>query len=93
MVASGNPDLAGMEPDVVLARGVDEFVAAIERGLGRRGADDRERRMRLAAANTWESRASTLLGHVQARARLGAVNTGRSYHLRFRLRRLLFAAG
>ncbi len=66
VVASGNPDLAGMEPDVVLARGVDEFVAEIERALGRREAGDRERRMKVAASNTWESRASTLLGRVEA---------------------------
>ena len=66
VIASGNPDLAGMEPDVRLARGVDEFVAAIEEALDLRGDDDRERRMRLAASNTWESRASRLLGLVQA---------------------------
>ena len=66
VIASGNPDLAGMEPDVRLARGVAEFVAAIEEALGRRSAEDKERRLRVASENTWESRASRLLGLVQA---------------------------
>ena len=65
VIASGNPDLAGMEPDVRLARGVEEFVAAIEESLARRSAEDRERRLRVASENTWESRASRLLGLVQ----------------------------
>jgi glycosyltransferase involved in cell wall biosynthesis len=61
VVASGNPDLAALAPDVTLARGVDELVAAVEDALGRRSDADRERRRSLAAANTWDSRTSRLL--------------------------------
>ncbi len=66
VIASGNPDLAGMEPDVRLARGVEEFVAAIELALLERSDDDRRGRMSRAADNTWESRASRLLDLVAA---------------------------
>lgn len=61
VVATGNPDVAGMEPDVRLVRGVDEFVQAVEDVLALDGADDRARRMTLAAANTWESRTRRIL--------------------------------
>jgi len=61
IVASGNPDLEGMAPDVVLARGPDEFVAAIENALLYRGPEDVERRRRLARQNTWESRTEQVL--------------------------------
>jgi glycosyltransferase involved in cell wall biosynthesis len=61
VVASGNPDVAGMEPDVRLVRGADEFVAAVEDVLALDGADDRARRMTIAAANTWESRTRQML--------------------------------
>ena len=68
VVASGNPDLAGMEPDVRLVRGVWESIRAIEDVLA--SADDEtalKRRMALAAANTWESRASRMLDLVEER--------------------------
>ncbi len=61
IVASGLPALADKEPDVVLAEGADGFVAAIEDALRLDSDDDRARRMALAAQNTWENRASTLL--------------------------------
>lgn len=66
VVASGNPDLAGKEPDVVLARGAEEFVGAIEGVLGRVSREDRERRRSLAAHNTWETRTERLLEVVSA---------------------------
>ena len=66
VVASGNPDLGNMEPDVRLARGVDEFVAAIELALATRTDADRSRRMATASENTWETRASRLLELVEA---------------------------
>ena len=61
VVASGVPDVAGMEPDVRLVRGADEFVLAVEDVLALDGEDDRARRMTLAAANTWESRTLRIL--------------------------------
>ena len=65
VVASGNPDLAGLEPDVLLARGVDEFVGAIAQALDRRSEEDRARRMAIAAENTWDTRVARLLGLVE----------------------------
>lgn len=66
VVASGLPELAGMEPDVVLAARPAEFVAAVEAALERGQQSDRARRMELAAANTWERRAGRLLELVGA---------------------------
>jgi glycosyltransferase involved in cell wall biosynthesis len=65
VVASGIPDLAGMEPDVRLTRGADEFVRAVEDVLALNSQDDRARRMALAAANTWESRTRRIIELVQ----------------------------
>jgi glycosyltransferase involved in cell wall biosynthesis len=61
VVASGLPELAGMEPDVVLAEGADAFAAAVTAALGRLGVEEARRRSECAAGNTWEARASTLL--------------------------------
>ena len=66
VVASGNPDLAGMEPDVVLARGASQFVAAVEQALQLNRDEDRARRISLAARNTWETRTQRLLDLVSA---------------------------
>jgi glycosyltransferase involved in cell wall biosynthesis len=65
IVASGLPELGGMEPDVVLADDATGFLAAIDEALLRDTESDRKRRMELAAANTWESRASRLLGLIE----------------------------
>jgi len=64
VVASGLPELAGMEPHVVLAEGRDAFVAAVEAALGQLGDADREARQDVAAGNTWDTRAERLLGLV-----------------------------
>ena len=69
IVASGNPDLAGMEPDVLLVRGADAFVQAVEQALEHRTAADVERRRALARKHTWESRATTLLELTRDRLR------------------------
>ena len=61
VVASGVPEISGMEPDVVLAQGVDEFVAAVERALGDNGPDAAARRRALAEKNTWDARTERLL--------------------------------
>ena len=66
VVASGNPDLAGMEPDVVLARGAAEFETAVEHALRLDGDQDRARRISLAARNTWDTRTQRLLDLVSA---------------------------
>lgn len=65
VVASGLPDLGGMEPDVRLVRGADEFVVAVEDVLARDSPDERARRIALAAANTWESRTRRIIELVQ----------------------------
>jgi glycosyltransferase involved in cell wall biosynthesis len=61
VVASGLPELAGMEPDVVLTTGLEEFVAAVESALRLREDGDRRRRVERAARNTWELRTERLL--------------------------------
>jgi len=70
VVASGNPDLGGMEPDVVLARGAAEFVAAVEHALRLDSDEDRARRISLAARNTWDTRTQRLLDLVSAQLTL-----------------------
>lgn len=78
IVATGLPELGEMEPDVVLASGLDEFVDAIER-LKTSTEEDRKRRMELAAANTWETRANRLLELVGSElSRGGYAATGRN---------------
>lgn len=72
IVASGNPDLAGMEPDVVLAHGPGEFVQAIEQATLRITDADVDRRRRLAALNTWDSRTQRLLQLVSEQLELHA---------------------
>jgi glycosyltransferase involved in cell wall biosynthesis len=71
VVASGLPELAGMEPDVVLAAGLEEFVVAVEEALHRRGDGDRRRRIQRAARNTWEGRTKRLLGLIASELRAG----------------------
>ena len=66
VVASGNHDLAGMEPDVVLARGATEFVAAVDHALRLDSDQDRARRISLAARNTWDTRTQRLFDLVSA---------------------------
>jgi glycosyltransferase involved in cell wall biosynthesis len=65
VVASGLPELRGMEPDVVLSEGAMTFIQSIEAALSRNREGDRLRRQELAAANSWEKKAERLLEHVQ----------------------------
>ena len=66
VVATGLPSLADLDPEVVLTAGrADDVAAAIEAALGRSGEEAREHRMSLAAQNTWETRAATLLELVE----------------------------
>jgi glycosyltransferase involved in cell wall biosynthesis len=64
VVATGTPSLRGMEPDVILVDGAASLPAAVEAALSRSSDADRERRMALAARNTWEDRTERLLGLV-----------------------------
>lgn len=66
IVASGLPELAGMEPDVALVDSADELVAAVRAALDRVSSADRERRIALAARNSWETRTERLLDLVGA---------------------------
>jgi glycosyltransferase involved in cell wall biosynthesis len=73
VVATGLPQLAGMEPDVIVTAGDSgSVIAAVEDALGMLGDGDRRRRMALAVGNTWETRAGRLLelvaGELAARA-------------------------
>jgi glycosyltransferase involved in cell wall biosynthesis len=61
VVATGLPELAGLEPHVRLARGVAATVALVEQALEELGPERRAARQAVAAQNTWETRASRLL--------------------------------
>ena len=61
VVASGLPELAGMEPDVTVVAGSDAFRAAIDSAAKTGNGTDVTRRQTIAAANTWDSRTSRLL--------------------------------
>jgi len=67
VVASGVPDLGGMEPDVALAEGAEEFVAAVEAALAAESPEAVARRRELAEKNTWEARTERLLDLVGGR--------------------------
>jgi glycosyltransferase involved in cell wall biosynthesis len=69
VVATGLPELAGFEPDVVVVHGVEEVEAAVAAALELTGKRDVQRRQALAAANTWETRAERLLGLISAELR------------------------
>jgi glycosyltransferase involved in cell wall biosynthesis len=71
VVASGVPELAGMEPDVVLANGATAFVEAVQDAVDRDGDADRLRRKQLAARNTWEAKTERLLGLVRRELEAG----------------------
>jgi glycosyltransferase involved in cell wall biosynthesis len=71
VVATGLPALADIDPEVVLTAGrADDVAAAIEAALSRSSEDARERRMSLAAQNTWESRVEKLLELIERELRL-----------------------
>ena len=61
VVATGLPELAGMEPDVLLVDDAPAVIEAVERSLERRDPEDEARRIELASHNTWETRAERLL--------------------------------
>jgi glycosyltransferase involved in cell wall biosynthesis len=67
VVASGVPELGGMEPDVTLVQGPEEFVAAVEAGLASESPGAVARRRELARLNTWEARTERLLELVGGR--------------------------
>ena len=66
VVATGLPELAGLEPHTVVAPNVDAAVEAVERALGTLGDEDREARQAVAAQNTWDTRTARLLDLVAA---------------------------
>jgi glycosyltransferase involved in cell wall biosynthesis len=61
VVATGLPELSGMEPDVVVVDGADELTVAVDAALAASASEDVERRQALARENTWETRTSRLL--------------------------------
>ena len=65
-VASGLPALHGMEPDVTVASGTDDFSLAVNRALRLISEEDVARRVALASQNTWDGRTERLLGLVAA---------------------------
>lgn len=67
VVASGVPDLRGMEPDVILADGAEAFVAALDEAVAADSPDAVARRRQLAEQNTWDARTERLLDLVGGR--------------------------
>jgi glycosyltransferase involved in cell wall biosynthesis len=61
VLATGLPELAGMEPDVVLVHGAEGFVDEVARLAARNGEADKMRRMELASRNSWEAKTDRLL--------------------------------
>jgi glycosyltransferase involved in cell wall biosynthesis len=61
VVASGLPELARMEPDIVLVDGATSFVKAVQEAVGRNGESERLRRRQLASRNSWETKTERLL--------------------------------
>jgi glycosyltransferase involved in cell wall biosynthesis len=61
VVASGLPELADMEPHVVLVDDAPAFVEAIDRALDRIGPAEVDARQSIAAANTWATRTNRML--------------------------------
>ncbi len=68
VVATGLPELAGLEPHVVVAEGAEAAIEAVRAAL-ERGDRGREERVALAARNTWETRTSRLLELVEGELR------------------------
>jgi glycosyltransferase involved in cell wall biosynthesis len=66
VVATGLPELEGLEPHAVVAQGPDDAIEAIERALASLGDADREARQAVAARNTWDTRTARLLDLVAA---------------------------
>ena len=65
VVASGLPELSGMEPEVVLVDDATAFVNEVQEAAARNGNREQLRRRQLASANSWEARAGRLLELVQ----------------------------
>jgi glycosyltransferase involved in cell wall biosynthesis len=66
VVASGLPELEGMEPHVVVADDVDAFEACIAAALNRTTSSEIAARQELAGRNTWETRTRRLLELITA---------------------------
>jgi glycosyltransferase involved in cell wall biosynthesis len=66
VVASGLPELEGLEPHAVVAPDPDGAIEAIGRALGSLGDADRAARQAVAAQNTWDTRTARLLDLVAA---------------------------
>lgn len=64
VVATGLPELGGLEPTVTLV-GREGLIAAVRDALAE-GVDGRDARISLAARNTWDVRTSTLLELIDA---------------------------
>jgi glycosyltransferase involved in cell wall biosynthesis len=67
VVATGVPVLGALEPDVVLAQGLDDLLEAVEMALAPVQNGAVARRQAVAARNTWETRTERLLGLVAER--------------------------
>jgi glycosyltransferase involved in cell wall biosynthesis len=69
VVATAPPDIAAIDTSCRIVRGVDELVGGVEAALQEGGAEERRRRSRAMASETWEARVEALGAHL---TRLGA---------------------
>lgn len=69
VVATGLPELAEMEPDVVVAQGRQELFDAMDAALRLTTPEDVRRRQRFAARHTWDTRTEELLRLTEERLR------------------------
>jgi glycosyltransferase involved in cell wall biosynthesis len=71
VVASGLPELAGLEPDVILVSDTSRFIDAVKEAQAHNGEAERRRRRHLASRNSWEAKTDRLLGLVEQELRRG----------------------
>jgi glycosyltransferase involved in cell wall biosynthesis len=67
VVTTALPEVAAIDPSCRIARGVDELIGAMEAALRDGGSEERRRRSRAMARETWEARIEAIGAHVMRR--------------------------
>src|SRR5262249_41296140 len=71
--ATAPPDVVAIDASCRIVRGVDELIVAVEAALRDAGAEERRRRSRAMASETWEARVEALGAHLmRVHARISA---------------------
>lgn len=69
VVSSALPEVEPFQPSVYISKGTDEFVAALETAMAESDSGRRAERKRIAAGETWDRRAGSLIGAWKVRLR------------------------